>query len=51
MVFFDAVEVIEVVDHHSHRLLQSLVAQIRRPMDGMQTRAVAQVKARDRVQC
>ena len=50
MVLFNAVEVIEVVHHHTSRLLQPLVAQIRRPVDGMQASAVTQVKARNGVQ-
>ena len=51
MIFFDAVEIIEVVDHHPDRLLQPLVAQIRRPVDCMQAGPIAQVKARNGVQC
>ena len=50
MVLFNAIEVIQVVDHHPDRLLQAFVTQIRRPVDGMKAGAIAQVKARDRVQ-
>ena len=40
VILFDTVEVIEVVDHHPDRLLQAFVAQIRRPVDGMQAGAI-----------
>ena len=50
MILFDTVEVIKVVDHHTDRLLQAFIAQIRRPVDGMQASAITQVKARNGVQ-
>ena len=47
MVLFDAAEIVEVVDHEPNRLLYAFIAQIRGPVDRMQTGAVAQVEPRD----
>lgn len=50
MVLFDATKVVKIVDHEAGGLVQALVAQIRRPMNGVEAGAIAQMEPRDGIQ-
>ena len=47
MVFFNTVEVIEVVHHQADRLMQSFFAEVRSPVNGAQAGTVTKVESCD----
>ena len=49
MIFFNAIEVIEIVHHQADRLMQSFFAEIRGPVDGAQAGTIAKMEPCDRV--
>lgn len=51
VVFLDSAEIVQIVDHHPERLANSILGQVSGPVDTLQTRAVTEMKLRDRVTC
>ena len=44
VVFFDAVEVVKIINHQPDGLLQAFFAQVCRPVDGVQAGAIAEME-------